>query len=312
MTGKRVLITGATGFVGSHLARALVSAGAEVHAIRRASSTATRSGLEAVHWQDADVLDFSSLQRVVRAAKPSVVFHLAAYGTITPDRDVEKTYAVNVSGTWNLWRALEDQPCRFIYAGTCGEYGIKNGPVDETEACEPTTFYSATKHAAGTLVKALGRESGKEVVVLRLYGPYGDGDDPSRVIPNIISLLVRGEKVPVTAGEQVRDFAHVDDHVRAFMLAASGSLPQPVSTYNIGSGRCTELRQLFEVIVNEVGDQARSLLDVGALPYRDTEVWHVCADIAAARRDLGYEPRVSLEAGLARTVAWYRSVAAMT
>lgn len=304
MKATNVFITGASGFIGSHLSRALLEAGAKVHAIRHRHS-GTRIACEGIQWHDASLLDAAALRSAVLQAKPRVVFHLAAYGTIAPDRDRQQTYDVNITGTSNLWRALEDVDCRLVYAGTCGEYGVKNGPTTEDDSCEPTTFYSATKHAAGTMLKALGLETGREVVVLRPFGPYGEGDDPSRVIPNVIGALIRGEKVPVTAGEQVRDFAHVDDQVRAFILAATRPLPNPIATYNVGSGRCIQLKELFDKLTDAVGGNARSLVSV-ELPYRESEVWSVCADISAARRDLGYEPGVSLDAGIARTVEWYR------
>lgn len=307
LDGRRVFLTGATGFIGSHLARALTVQGAEVHAIRRAETASTRLPCAGIHWHTADMLDVSSLRRAIERADPAVVFHLAAYGAITPQRSQESAYRVNVEGAWNLWSALTTTRSRIVVAGTCGEYGIADGLSDESMACEPTGFYPATKNAAGTLLKTLGRESGRDVVVLRLYGPFGEADDTSRVLPAMIDRLLRGESLEVTKGEQHRDFSHVDDHVQAFLLAAVRPLPVPVATYNIGSGKCLTLRDLFEIVSEEIAGDARSRLKVGAIPYRQNETMWMCADITRARAELGYEPQVPLREGIARTVAWYRS-----
>src|SRR5207244_466570 len=103
-----------------------------------------------------------------------------------------------------------------------------------------------SKHAAVTLLRALAREDRRELVVLRPFGPYGPGDDSDRVIPFTIRRLVAGETVPLSGGEQLRDFAYVDDHVRAFVLAAAAQLPELAAVYNIGSGRPTVLRSVVE------------------------------------------------------------------
>ncbi len=312
LDGLRVFLTGATGFIGSHLSRALIVQGAEVHAIRRTETASTRLPCAGIHWHTADMLDVISLGRAIERAEPVVVIHLAAYGAITPQRSQESAYRVNVEGAWNLWNALATVPCRIVVAGTCGEYGSADGLSTESTACEPSWFYPATKNAAGTLLKTLGRETGREVVVLRLYGPFGEADDTSRVVPAMIDRLLRGESLEVTRGEQRRDFSHVDDHVQAFLLAGVRPLPSPVATYNIGSGKCLTLLDFFEIVSEEVGGDARSRLKVGAIPYRQNETMWMCADISRARADLGYEPQVPLREGIARTVAWYRAMLAGT
>lgn len=306
LAGRPVLVTGGTGFLGSHLLRALLDAGAEVHALRRSARSTPRLQADGVRWHEGDLTGEGTLRAAVRAARPDVVFNLAAYGTTYDQRDLERAYRVNVEGSWNLWRALGDHACRLVHAGSCGEYGQAKGQVREDHVCAPTWFYPATKNASVTLLATLGRQTGREVVVLRPFGPYGPGDDTSRVVPQVMLALLRGEEVRVTAGEQLRDYAYVSDHVDAFLLAATRPLARPAPIYNVGSGRVITLRALVEGIAQAVGEDARERVRFGAVPYRDTEVWEMCCDIGAARRELGYEPRVPLEEGLARTVAWAR------
>jgi nucleoside-diphosphate-sugar epimerase len=235
-----------------------------------------------------------------------VVFHLAAYGTTYEQRDEELALRINVEGSWKLWRALESTTTRLVHIGSCGEYGQVRGQVREDHVCEPTWFYPATKNASVVLLSTLARQSGREVVTLRPFGPYGPGDDSSRVVPQVISKLLRDKEVPLSGGEQLRDYAYVDDHVEAILLAGTRPLLTNGAIYNIGSGRVITLRALIETLANAVGPEAASKLRFGAVPYRETEVWEMCCDISAARRDLGFEPVTSLEDGMRRTVAWFR------
>jgi nucleoside-diphosphate-sugar epimerase len=307
LAGRAVLVTGATGFLGTHLVRALVSAGARVHALRRSPGATTRLPCEGVTWHEGDLTDAESLRAAARACAPEVVFNLAAYGTTYDQKDDERALRVNVDGAWNLWRALEGAECRLVHAGTCGEYGAARGQVTEEHVCRPTWFYPATKNAGVVLLSTLASQRGREVVTLRPFGPYGAADYSNRVVPSVILSLIRGEEVRVTAGEQLRDYAHVDDHVRAFLLAAVRPLARNGAIYNVGSGEVITLRHLIETIARAVSPDALDLVRFGALPYRDTEVWEMCCDITAARRELGYAPRVALGEGVAATVAWYRA-----
>ena len=306
LVGRPVFVTGATGFLGTHLVRALTVAGAEVHALRRRPEVGTRLHTDNVHWHTGDLLDVDSLEKALQNARPDVVFHLAASGTTIEENDTEKVFRTNVGGTLNLWRALSDQPCRIVHTGSCGEYGQVRGQSTEDQLCTPTWFYPATKNASVVLLSTLSRESGREVVTLRPFGPYGPADNPSRIVPQVIRSLLRDEPVRVTLGEQLRDYAFVDDQVDAFLLAATAELPGPGRIYNVGSGQVITLRHLIETIATTIGVNALTKVRFGAVPYRETEIWEMCANIDAARRDLGYSPRVSLDDGIRRTVSWYR------
>jgi nucleoside-diphosphate-sugar epimerase len=306
LKGRRVLVTGATGFLGTHLLRALRAGEARVHALRRRADGKSRLPCDGIRWHEADITDVEGLRRAVGAAEPEIVVHLAAYGATPGQRDAELAYRVNVEGAWSLWRALDGIRCRLIHAGSCGEYGQAKGPLHEDQACRPTWSYPATKHASVVLLSTLGRETGRDVIGLRPFGPYGPADAPGRLVPQVIAALLEGRDVAVTAGEQLRDYLHVDDHVRAFLLAATRELPRTGEVYNVGSGESVTVRALCELVAGAVGAGARGRIRFGALPYRSDEVWEMVADIGAARRDLGFEPRVPLPEGIARTVAWYR------
>jgi nucleoside-diphosphate-sugar epimerase len=219
-------------------------------------------------------------------------------------------FHVNVGGTRHLWTALGDRDCRLVQTGTCAEYGRISGPITESMACHPRSVYPATMHAAVTLSMAGARETGRGVVVLRPFGPYGGGDRPERLIPHVIGRLLEGARVQVTAGEQLRDYSYVDDHVRAMILAATQPLARAGSVYNIGSGRAVRVRALLEAVATAVGPASIEQIEFGARPYRVGDPPEMYADVSAAERELGFTARVSLEEGLRRTVAAYRAVPA--
>jgi nucleoside-diphosphate-sugar epimerase len=312
LSDRRVLVTGATGFLGRHLVRALVAARAQTHAVVRAVAPDQPSLVptsdDRLHLHVCDLTDGPSLAEIVGRIDPEVVFHLAAYGTTPSQRDVELIDRVNIGGTINLWNALDGGPCRFVHAGTSGEYGDASGPLAESRACQPRSRYAAAKHAAITISQGRAAESGSEVAVLRPFGPYGDGDRPERLIPYIIHRLLAGERAELSAGDQVRDFSHVDDHVSAMLLAATATLPSAIVVYNVGSGQPITVRRLAETIAEEVGGDAPLRLAFGARTRRAGESLEMYGDVSAIARDLGFRVRIDLRDGLRRTIAAARAL----
>ena len=277
-------MTGARGFLGSHLSHALAAAGADVHAYA------------------GDVTDRSALHAAVVAARPDVVFHLAAYGTTVTQRDVVRMREVNVGGVEHLWAGLDGVSARLIQTGSCAEYATKDGAISESDPCVPESDYAATLHDAVTYSQEMARRTGREVVVLRPFGPFGTGDRPERLIPFVIRGLLGSGRVAVTAGRQRRDFSYVSDHISAFVAAAAVPLATTGSVYNIGSGCPISVRDLVVRIARLVGGDAASRIDFGAVASRPDDRSDRYADIGAAKRDLGWAPAVSLDQGLRLTI----------
>ena len=288
-TGLRVFVTGANGFIGTHLTRALAASGADVHRMQ------------------ADITDRGAVAAAIDAARPQLVFHLAAYGTTPGQADGARMRDVNVGGVEHLWAALDRWPCRIVQTGSCGEYGPASGALTEDHACRPASPYTQTVHEAVEFSIDRARRSGRELVILRPFGPYGPGDRPERLTPFVVNGLLSGRRVAVTAGEQRRDYSFIDDHVRALQLAAAMPLRDTARVYNIGGGSIITVRALVERVAAAVDGGALARVDFGAVPYRPGDLADMFADITAARRDLGYEPSVALDDGLARTVAWHRT-----
>jgi UDP-glucose 4-epimerase len=284
-------VTGARGFLGSHLSRALTAAGADVYPFIRPAG---------------DVTDRQAFRTAIASARPDVIVHLAAYGTTTTQRDAVRMREVNVGGVENLWAALGSTDARLIQTGSCAEYALKDGALSEDDPCIPDSEYGRSLHEAVSYSQAMAARSGRELVVLRPFGPYGPGDRPERVIPFVIRGLLGTGRVAVTAGRQRRDFSYVSDHVSAFVAAATVPLTQTARAYNIGSGCPITVRALVERIAALIGGDAIGRVDFGAAESRTDDRGDRYADITAAKRDLGFVPSVSLDEGLRLTIGAMR------
>jgi nucleoside-diphosphate-sugar epimerase len=300
----RVLVTGANGFIGSHLTRHLVATGADVVA-------AIRPGADT--WRIEDLLDTvetvafdlempsTRLERALDGV--DVVYHLAAAGVV-PGRDrIERAVASNVMGTLRLLElASALDVARVVNCGSCFEYGSGSN-LSESELPRPTSDYAASKSAAWILAHSLAHQTGLPVVSVRPFTVYGPCEAAYRLIPSIILAALADRPVELTAGEQTRDFLFVADAVAG--LVATGEHPDAAGgTFNLCTGRETSVRELAEVAVETMG---RGELRLGVLPYRDDELWRLSGDPTAARERLGWTATTSLRQGLEQTVAWFRA-----
>jgi nucleoside-diphosphate-sugar epimerase len=303
LSGVRVLVTGGTGFLGTHTVRRLAREGASVFATRRSETRSARLPTPGVTWLTADLVNLPQARAVVERARPEVVIHLAAYGASSVERDPQLLQDVNVTGT-SILLAVVPPSLRFVMAGTCAEYGDVRGPASESMVCKPTSAYGAAKHAAVELVRTDARQTGRPAVVLRPYGPFGPGDDPHRVLPAVIAGLVEGREVAVTTGTQVRDFSYVEDHVRAIVLAATVADLEPGSIFNVGSGRGVTIRDALARAQEIVGGSGKVIF--GARPMRGDDIQEMVPDVSAAKARLGFEVQTTFDEGVRRTAAFMR------
>lgn len=288
MKRKRfVLVTGADGFLGRHLSRALVADGARVEGVGR---RAPRRPVPGVRYHVGSILDADFLARAVGTARPDVVYHLAA----VTRRDAPDLPRVNAWGTALLCRALaaEGSARRLVLASTCEVYGENPVPFREAQSPRPLSVYALSKWSAERCALDAGRGMGTPVVVLRLSIVYGAGQKPGMFIADLARAVRTGRAFPLTGGRQTRDFLHVADAVEALLSAAR---PGAHGIFNVGTGRSVSLRQAARLAERIAG---RRFALVGAIPYRRDEIWRYAVDISKARRVLGWRPRVSLEKGL--------------
>ncbi len=307
LNGVKVLVTGVSGFIGSHLARRLVKEGAEVHGLVRPSSKLWRIQdlKNRIELHYADLTDFKSINRIVQDVRPQKVFHLAARVDVSRSFAVmDEMVEVNIKGTVNLLRALNETnyDC-FINTGTCEEYGDNPVPFREEQAPNPVSPYSASKVAATTFCQMLCKTMGLPIVILRPFLTYGPGQESNMLIPSLIKSVARGEAFKMTEGKQTREFNYVDDIVDGFIRAAT--TPADIGEIiNIGNGLEYEIRDVVAMVLKLLNSQARP--EFGALRYRPGETWHFYCDNTKAKQILGWKPGVSLGDGLKMTIDWFQ------
>lgn len=305
---KRVLLTGASGFVGANLARRLFSDGCRVHLLLRESYQHWR--LQEISSECeillGDIADRDAVRRAVFTAKPDWVFHLAAYGAYSSQVGFEKMLATNVTGCANLLDAcIESGVGAFVQTGSSSEYGYQSHPTSEDDRLEPNSHYAITKAAATHYCQFTARQHNMHAVTARLYSIYGPYEEPTRFIPTLLMHALRGELPPLVSPETARDFVYVDDAVDALVRLASAEHLAPGAIYNVSSG--------MQSTIADVVRETRELLAVPAQPVWgqmaarawDTGVWVGQAN--AIRQDTGWKAKTGLREGLSRTVAWLKS-----
>jgi UDP-glucose 4-epimerase len=313
LAGRVALLTGASGFIGSHLARRLVSAGAEVHALLRPGTLPRRLDdvCPRVNAWMGDVTDYRSVLDCCRAARPEVVVHLAGDTAVRHfDRGwkaVERSVAVNLLGTLNMLRAAAESGApvsAFVRAGGLEEYGTAKTPFDEDMRERPSSPYSASQVAGTHYTQMLQQHLGFAVVTLRPALVYGPDQSADFLVPSLIASCLRGAPFAMTAGMQRRELVYIDDVVDAFARAATRP-GLAGAVLNIGPGVEYTIREVAETIAELVG--VPGLLRIGASPERAGNLQRLVARNERARTLLGWQPTVALRDGLQRTVAWYRS-----
>ncbi len=312
---RRVLVTGGAGFIGSAIVRALLARD-DVESLVVADSLASGKqdnlrGLDdRLRLETVDVRDFKTLEPLF--AGIDTVFHEAAVASVPRSIDEpDFCFDVNLTGTHNVLRAaVEHKARRLVFASSSSVYGDSpESPKVETMPLHPKSPYAAHKLAGEALLQAFQHSFGLETVSLRYFNVFGPRQDPSSDYSGVLSIFVDralAGKAPAIHGdgEQSRDFIYVDDIAALNVLAATA--PQAAGrVYNGGRGERTSLNRAWAATRQATGVG----LEASHGPERTGDVRHSLADISAARGDLAFEPRVSFEEGLRRTVEWRRSAA---
>jgi len=301
---RRALVTGGTGFIGRHLVARLVAAGDDVTvAVAPGESF---EGEPRVKTVPIDLRDRASLAALGEAA-PQVVFHLAGFSLVGESwKRVDECFDLNAKGTALVVDATKGAEA-FVYASTAEVYGPQERmPLDESMRPGPVSPYAISKYAGelSCAAEARGRGGSTRFAVLRLFNVYGPGQRPPAIVAELVRACLAGEPLRTTKGEQTRDFVYVGDVVDAMVAAAerAGTVDGPI---NICSGRELAIRDLVTTIARL--SETRGEIALGALPYRANETWRVFGDGARAKGALGWAPRVTIEEGLARTIAAARA-----
>ncbi len=296
---KRVLVTGATGFIGQHCLPLLIDRGYEVHAV---SSRPVTHDTNQIHWHHADLLDQRQASALMAEVRPSHLLHFAWYAV--PGKywtSPENLRWVQTSITlMHEFARYKGQRC--VVGGTCAEYDWGYGYCSEgVTPLAPTTLYGICKHSLQLMLSAFSREAGLSAAWGRIFFPFGPHEHPERLVAHVISSLLRGEPAACTHGNQIRDLLYVEDVAAAIAALLDSHVSGPV---NIASGTPVALRD----VILKIGDlQGRpDLIQLGALPARKDDPPILVGDVRRLRDEVGWQPLYDLDQGLLTTLRWWQ------
>lgn len=297
---NKVLLTGATGFIGRHSLESLVNCGYEIHAAYKGEPLDSPSS---VQWHKADLLDSESIERLMSEVRPSHLLHFAWY--VSPSE--YRTSAENlrcVQASLSLVQAFARcGGARVVMAGTCMEYDWRYGfCAERLTPLFPSTLYGASKHSLQLLVNAFAEQEGLSAAWGRIFFLYGPHEHPQRLVASVIRSLINGEPARCSHGKQVRDFLHVADVANAFVALLESDARGPV---NIASGQPVAIRDLIQRIGALTGRQ--DLIELGAIAAREDDAPLLVADIGRLTDEVGWSPKYDLNSGLGQTIDWWRN-----
>ena len=309
---KKVLVTGAGGFIGSHLTERLIELGAKTRAFVRYSSTGSWGWLDQSSLKNdvevvlGDIRDQDTVTHAV--AGVDVIFHLAALIAIPYSYQAPLSYVrTNVEGTLNVLQASQRAESEVVvHTSTSEVYGTaQTVPIDENHRLQGQSPYSASKIGADKIAESFHLSFGLPVVTVRPFNTYGPRQSARAVIPTIITQALNGSEIRLGNLEPTRDLNYVADTVEGFIKAAE--TPQAIGeTINLGSGREISIRDLAALILKLMNRDIPIALEGARLRPENSEVDRLCADSRKGQSILGWTPKYSLEDGLAATVEWIR------
>jgi nucleoside-diphosphate-sugar epimerase len=296
-SGEAVLVTGASGFIGTHLCQRLAEAGASVHALSRRSVSGHASPLT---WWQGDVAEIEVVRKLFRDVRPQIIYHLASHVMGAPNLEhVLPTFQGNLQSSVNLLVAAAENGCRrLIMTGSLAEPEPSKGEIF------PVAPYAAAKWASSGYARMFHALYGVPAVLARVFMVYGPAQqDLSKLIPYVILSLLQGKSPSISSGDRMIDWIYVNDVVEAYLALAKvpGIEGQ---TLEIGSGELVSIREIVDQVAGLVSGPAKP--KYGALADRPMEPLRI-ADIARTRDLIEWAPRTPLKEGLSRTVEWYRN-----
>lgn len=305
----KILVTGATGFVGSNLVRRLISNGHDVHILTRNLSNKWRlvDCISDLHNHTVDLLNQEELKRLMTEIEPDVIFHLATsgmYGGVQrPDTEVIET---NLLGAVNLINACNDIDYKcFINTGSSSEYGPKKEPMKETDLCEPVNLYGISKCAATLYGQSIAWTMDKPIIGLRLFSPFGPFDDKSRLMTYAITNALANKPLLLGNPNAVRDYIYIEDVLDIYLQSMERASEFKGEVFNVGSGSQTSISYIVNKIIEITGSKSEIKWNSFSGRAHDTEKWE--ADIKKISRLFNWRPKYNIDDGIRQTISWFEN-----
>ncbi|HEY8804078.1 MAG TPA: NAD-dependent epimerase/dehydratase family protein, partial [Clostridium sp.] len=249
LTNKKILVTGGYGFIGAHLVKRLLNEGAEVSVIGRQGTQTWRleEELKNISIYDVDITDSSRVEICIKDICPEIVFHLAAYGVNSAQKEYIKAANINILGTINILNSLKDTCCkRFINMGSCAEYGDRKDLMKEDMNPEPVSIYGSSKACATIIAHQIARENNIDIITLRPFGIFGRGEERHKIFCHIILSILEDKEVRLTSCEQLRDYCYIENIIDGLVMSAKSKLK--CNIFNIADGNLFPLKYYVDLI----------------------------------------------------------------
>lgn len=308
---RKVLVTGAAGFIGSHLLRRLLRENHSIGVIEKEGADFHRiSNLETeIAIFNVDLQNILPLRKAILEFRPWAIIHLAAhYAVDHRPEELSAMLETNVHGTMNILEAAKETGVKLVInTSSCFVYAMSDAPLAEKAPLSPLNLYALTKIQAEQACEFYAGRYGLQVVTCRLFPPYGPDDHERRLIPTVIKAFMNGESPPLTTGRQRWDFTYVEDIVDAYIsILKTEEFSSPHEIFNLGTGRAVSVRDVITRITELLG--IKPDLRWGSIPHREREVWHLQADNTKAVTKLNWQPDTDiLDDGLSSVIDSYKT-----
>ena len=296
---KKILVTGATGFIGKHVMPLLDYSEYEVHAIATKKVASTKE----VNFHSMDLLDLAQIAPLMQKIKPTHLLHLAWY--TTPGKYWSSPMNLDwVKASLELVQQfVQNGGQRAVFAGTCAEYDWSSGYCCETNTpLSPNTLYGTCKASLYKMIESYAKQVNLSYAWGRIFFLYGPHEHPSRLVPNIINNLLKKESAKCSHGNQIRDFLHIEDVADAFVKLIDSEINGPI---NIASGNALPLKNIIQIIGEKL--QSSNLIQYGAVQTAASEPMKIEANNYRLSQELQWSPRYVLEEGLNETINWWKA-----
>ena len=306
-TEKHILVTGSNGFLGKHLCARLLKNNFEVTGIDFKEGNITHKLFNSI---TTDLTKKEDTIKAIAKIKPDYVIHLASLkNRISTKSEFFTSYHANLLIASNLIEACLDflNLKRFVFLGSCDEYGDIPLPFNENQQEQPSNSYGLSKLAITKLLLSLSKSLNFPAVVLRPTVIYGPEQGNEMFLPALIQSLLSKKDFAMTQGGQLRDFVYIDDVIAAIISSINANDEVNGNVINIGAGNSHCIKDIALVIANLIGSDAMKHLKFGALPYRQNEVMNYAANINRAQEKIHWKPEIQIEDGLRKTIEYYQS-----
>ena len=305
----RVLVTGADGFIGKNLVKTLLLYGNkfEIHTLSR-ENKANINNSRNIHFVDLTNLNY--LKQVVMNINPNILIHLAYSKDRTENIEIiNQDYLLNLQTSLNIiesTRALKSLN-KFIFFGSCDEYGLQKKSFEESQSEQPLTSYGLSKLSITKTLKALYFNENYPSVIIRPSVVYGEGQDKSMFLPSLVDAIRKKKNFKMTMGEQYRDYIYIDDLIEAIIVLLNNKNLGLGEIINITYGESYLIKKIAVTLANLIKNDGELMLKIGSINYRKTEVMNYYASNQKAKDILGWYPKTSLEVGLKKLASSFKS-----